>query len=310
MRPQMIIGLLLALGVAAFLFMTLNKEAPAPSQGPTAAAPEVKGTDIFMAAQAIPVGTQITAEMLTTQKWQDNLLLPGFVKAEEGAQAIVGEVARSPFQAQEPILKTKLANKNDPNFLAAELPKGMRVVTITTNETEGVAGFLFPGDHVDVMLTHDIDHGGVKDSVSETLLNNVKVLGVDQRAAGSKADADGKLSIPRSVSLMVSPTDAQRLRLGEKIGTLTLSLRALEDRESSDPMTIVRAHDISQSGGGVPAAAGAPVVMDDAGGVKIYRGVTAASDSPVSAGGAAAPQGYPAAPAAAATPAAPAPSLY
>ncbi len=256
MRPGVIIVLLIAIGLAAAVLMTSENQTAAPAPAQTAA-PEIRTTNIYVAAQPIPIGTVVRQEMLTIQPWPEHLVLPGFIRADGGAQNVVGFVTRAPFQPQEPIINAKLAKPSDPNFLAGELPKGMRVITIMTNETEGVGGFLFPGDHVDVMLTHDVDRPRVnpsnhrvelqRDSVTESLLNNVTVLAVDQRSAGSQTtDAAGLLKIPRSVSLMVSPTDAQRIRLGEKIGTLTLSLRALADREAADPMTLIQRKDISQ----------------------------------------------------------------
>lgn len=282
MRPGLLIALIIAIGLAAAVMMTSTGPAPAPV-AQTAAAPEIRTTNIYVAAQPIPIGTVVKQEMLTIQPWPEHLVLPGFMRADGGAQNVVGYVARSPFQPQEPIINSKLAKPSDPNFLAGELPKGMRVITIMTNETEGVAGFLFPGDHVDVMLTHDVERprpGGrgemMREVVTESLLNNVTVLAVDQRAAGAQsADPEGKLAIPRSVSLMVSPTDAQRIRLGQKVGTLTLSLRALADRESADPMTLTQQRDISQFKSAAPeakpAAASSTTVTPD--GVVIIRGI-------------------------------------
>ncbi|MFM9890936.1 MAG: Flp pilus assembly protein CpaB [Rickettsiales bacterium] len=230
-----------------------------PVQQPQAA--PLKTVNVFVAAQNIPIGTSLTQDMVAIQPWPEHLVLPGFIRAEGGVGAVVGMVARTPFQPQEPIISTKLANRDDPNFLAGMLPKGLRVITIQTNEIEGIAGFVFPGDHVDVMLTHDVDKmvvdpgvNGVvppprteRETVTESLLNNVKVLAVDQRATGAATtDPNGKPVVPRSISLMVSPTDAQRLRLAAQKGTLTLALRSLGDRESSDPLTITTPKDITQ----------------------------------------------------------------
>jgi pilus assembly protein CpaB len=191
-------------------------------------------------------------------------------------------VTRAPFQQQEPLISSKLANPNDPNFLAAELPKGMRVVTIQTSETQGVAGFLFPGDHVDVMMTHDVEKpvkGDISGSartekslVTETVLTNVKVMAVDQHSTNLGAtDAQGKLLVPRSATLMVSPADAQRLRLAEKLGTLTLALRSLADRDGADPLIVTQPSDVTQYQAAIGNTPNAGPVADV---VTVYHGVT------------------------------------
>lgn len=264
--------------------MRMSGDKTSPQPGDSAASQPVATTNIYVASQQIPIGTTIKPEMLAVQAWPSHLVLENFVKADDG-QPIAGMVARATFQQQEPILTTKLSNANDPNFLAGSLPKGMRVLTIQTSEIEGVAGFVFPGDYVDVILTHAVTKwvtppaslaGGVTqtpeqqpDAVTETLLTNVKVLAVDQRASGGAVvDENGKMIVPRSVSLMVSPTDAQRLRLGAQKGTLTLALRSLQDRESSDPLTLTVNKDVSQypesgvvGGNGDGTAGGAVLVV-------------------------------------------------
>ncbi len=265
-------GLIVAIAFAAIaavivLRMMSNEQQPAATSQGSA---DVKTVAVYVAAKPIPIGTAITPDMVIAQPWPENLVLDGFIRSQEGssngapsgAGAVVGMVTRAPFQQQEPIIATKLANPNDPNFLAAELPKGMRVVTIKTTEVQGVAGFIFPGDHVDVMMTHEVDTlvsnpqgpgneaptmSKEKQSITETVLTNAKVMAVDQHSTNVDAtDAEGKLVIPRSVSLMVSLADAQRLRLAEKQGELTLALRSLADRDTVDPLTMTQNGDISQ----------------------------------------------------------------
>ena len=235
---------------------------------------EIKGIRIYVAKTAIPIGSAITDDMIDAQPWPEHLALEGFIKKKEGENGITGMVARAPFQQGEPIIQSKLANPNDPNFLAGDLPKGMRVVSIPLNEVDGVAGFVFPGDHVDLIYTHEVEKWvdapdgtprsstssfrtsftssgkgpeKVKQTITETLLTNVKVLAVDQRSSnvGSR-DTKGNLIIPKSASIMVSQADAQRVRLAQKTGTVSLSLRSLADKESADPLILTEEKDISQ----------------------------------------------------------------
>lgn len=264
MRFGGLIAAIVVAAVAAFLVLRMGSGgAPAPVISSVSSAPQMQMVNVFVAARPIALGSKIMPDMVASQPWPEHLVLSGFIKADDGADKVIGTIARAPFQPQEPLLAANLANPNDPNFLAGELPKGMRVITILTNESEGLAGFVFPGDHVDVIMTHDVEKTLTSidpmtlapkqekrmEPYTETLLNNVMVIAVDQRASGAGAtDKDGKLIIPRSVSLMVSPTDAQRLRLGQKMGTLTLSLRSLADRDSVDPLTVTAPHDVSQVG--------------------------------------------------------------
>lgn len=281
-------GLIIAIVLAAVAAVVVLRMSGTKEESQTVAAPaQVNTTNIYVAKEVIPIGTTMTNEMVEVQPWPSNLVLDGFVQAD-GEQKIAGMVTRSAFQSKEPILMTKLSNPNDPNFLAGALPKGMRVVTITTNETEGVAGFVFPGDYVDVILTHQIEKyvkrpdnttiSAQNDEVTETLITNVKVLAVDQRASGSNAtDSNGNLLIPRSVSLMVSPSDAQRLRLAQQKGTLTLALRSLADRESADPLTATTEKDISQF---TTLDASKDAGAQTEGEVTVIRGVTREGDTP------------------------------
>jgi pilus assembly protein CpaB len=252
------------------------------------AAQQEKTLNIYVAAKPISIGATITEDMVATQPWPEHLALEGFVMAD-GKTNVVGTVARGNFQQGEPLLNTKLANPNDPNFISGDLPKGMRVVTIALNETDGVAGFVYPGDHVDLIYTHDIDAWEsapsnsddaasgpvsvkVKQTVSETLLSNAKVVAIDQRSSSVGAvDRNGALVIPRSASIMVSQADAQRVRLATKTGSVSLALRALADKESKETPVLVGPSDVSLAKTGTSDSASD--VVD--GGVKIVRGAPA-----------------------------------
>lgn len=303
-------GLIAAIVFAAIAAVVVLRMS-AGNQPVTATTPQgaqqTASINVFVAAKPIAVGTAITEDMVASQPWPAHLALEGFVTAD-GKTNVVGMVARGSFQQSEPLLSTKLANPNDPNFLSGELPKGQRVITIAINETDGVAGFVYPGDHVDLIYTHDIDKweyapGATADAsnqapvpqkatqtVSETLLTNVKVLAIDQRSSSTGAvDKNGNLVIPRSASLMVSQADAQRVRLASKTGTVSLALRALADKESSDPLLLTKPSDVSQSSsasddalpigdGGVKIVRGAPGTQKESGTTALSRGAPAASD--------------------------------
>ncbi|MEJ0010805.1 MAG: Flp pilus assembly protein CpaB [Alphaproteobacteria bacterium] len=286
-------GLIAAIVIAALaallvLRYTTSHEQAAPQQSVASTPPPVKTVSIYVASQNIPIGVTLTQEMVTAQPWPENLLVDGFIRSDTNTN-IVGMVTRAPFQAQEPFMSGSLAKPGDPNFLAGNLPKGMRVITLQTNEIEGLAGFVFPGDHIDVLLTHPImkwinppavpgaaavaPHQET-DSVTETLLSNALVLAVDQHATSTgTTDKNGNLVVPRSVSLMVTPADAQKIRLGAQKGTLTLSLRSLQDKESVDQPLLTTTSDITQYQQGDTDA-------NDSG-VMVVRGITGLQSSSV-----------------------------
>lgn len=236
-----------AAGVAALQLSGKKEAAPQPAAAAPrqAASPGVSTVEVLVAKEAIPVGTVLEDGMVDRQPWPEHLVLEGFVTADA---KVAGRVARTGFQAREPLMNNKLANPNDPSFLAAALPSGQRAVTIATDAISGVAGYVFPGDRVDVVLTHNIPEeirirSGQAQSVrrdkpelSEVLVPNARVLAVNTRSTTGKESA---AAAPLNVTLAVSELSAQMIRLGEKNGTLSLSLRSIRDlgRREIPPLT-------------------------------------------------------------------------
>ena len=236
----------IALAAGAF-FITQSfihkpeEQSQLPVAEPRMVVKEVPTVNVFVARQDLPVGAIIERTMLDIQPWPQHLLLPDFVQAGDAAASLSIEkmVARTPFQKGEVVMRSKLANPKDPSFLAASLGKGMRAVTIASDAIAGVAGFVFPGDRVDVLITQDVSLGKEDnvgrpkvDKVTEVLLSNVRVLAVNQKSTAHGAEGP---TVPTSISLEVSQVDAQRLRLGEASGArMSVALRSIKDRESAE----------------------------------------------------------------------------
>lgn len=238
----------IALAAGAFVltsrFTTQPKDSDIPIAQPQTIIKDVPTADIYIAKQEIPIGTIIKPEMLDIQPYPKNLLLDGMVQADPNnpSPAIVRMVARTPFLKGEPLFMNKLGNEKDPGFLAAALPKGFRAVTIAVDNISGVGNFVYPGDRVDILITHDVGldkaaappAGAVqpKDPITEVLLPNVKVLAVNQKPIIQGNEPPTPLT---NVSLEVSSVDAQKLRLTENgNGRLSLALRSLKDREENE----------------------------------------------------------------------------
>ena len=236
----------IALAAGAF-FITMHFTAQEPDKGivaqPQAVYKEVPTVDVYTAKEEIPIGAIIKPEMLDIQPWPKHLKLDDMMEANpEQSNNLVKMVARTPFTKGEPIMISRLANEKDPNFLAASLPKGMRVVTIAVDQVSGVGGFVYPGDRVDILITHDIalsQHEDVKpdgtkveakrDPITEVLLSNIRVMAVNQKSSIHGGEPP---TLPATVSLEVSASDAQKIRLTENgNGRLSLALRSLKDKD-------------------------------------------------------------------------------
>jgi pilus assembly protein CpaB len=187
---------------------------------------------VVVAAVDVPRFTTISAEMLKTQEYPKDLVPPGALASIADA---VGRVSFSPLVMDEPILNGKLAALGAGRGMAAIIPKGMRAFTIQTPSiSSSVAGFILPGNKVDVLLTvtgqeaHDANG-----SRTVTLLQQAEILAVDQRV---EAPAENKVDVKelRSVTLLVTPDQASRLNLGQNKGVLHLSLRNPEDQVSAN----------------------------------------------------------------------------
>jgi pilus assembly protein CpaB len=198
------------------------------------AAPASPAVSVVVAAADVPRGVLVTADMLTTRDWPKELVPPGAITRPEDA---VNRVALNPLVKDEELLDGKLAPLGSGRGLTALVPDGMRAFTIQTpNVASGVAGFILPGNKVDVLLTV-VSGGGSDDRTgggsTTTLLQLVEILAVDQRIV---APSDNKVDPNqlRSVTLLVTPDQCSMLSLGQNKGTLQLSLRGLQDTRAAN----------------------------------------------------------------------------
>ncbi len=176
-------------------------------------------------------GDTISEKQVTVADCQRDLLPAGVAT---DMQDVVGRVVRNPIQKGEPILDVKLAPRGAKNGLAGLIPSGMRAFTIQTpNVAANVAGFLLPGNRVDVLLTLNGDDGTTGGGITVTLLQNVEILGVDNLVdAPTERKVDARHL--QSVTLIVTPDQAAMLDLGQNRGTLHLSLRNPDDAKQAD----------------------------------------------------------------------------
>ncbi len=292
--------LAIVVAVIAFRLSDQGSQSTAVAQNVPASEVTVRTVDVLVARSNIPVGSIIDNSMIDKQPWPENLVLEGFIVSDgNDKENIVGKVVRSGIQAHEPFMKNKLANPNDPGFLAASLPTGMRAVTVATDAVSGVAGFVFPGDRVDVLFTHESIPGGTvssgKPTYTEVLAPNLRVLGVNIRDGGDPSKPAAVS--PSSVTLEVTDSVAQQIRLAEKNGTLSLSLRSIRDDAQNmiDPTSLAnisRASALSTSMSIVrgPGAAGGKISYEDLGATGKSVGVGVSVVQPAGYGNLEAPE--------------------
>jgi pilus assembly protein CpaB len=179
-------------------------------------------TKVAVAMVPLSYGTDITPDKIRFVDYPNTSIPPGaFTSAKQLMPAGRKRVALLPISVNEPILPAKISAVGAGASIAALLPDGMRAATVQVNAVSGVAGFIQPNDSVDVLITRTVAGADRSTQVTDVLLQNARVIAIDQRAK----NADGTPKVARTATLEVSPLDAQKLALGESVGSLSLVLR-------------------------------------------------------------------------------------
>lgn len=241
----LLVAALVIAALTAFMARTMFSGGEAASAA-SAKPPAPTGPHVLVATRALPVGTIVTADAFRYQPWPKELVEAAYfiksdgatpaglggIGAEDTTKELLGTVVRNPITAGQPLTKGALVFPGDRGFLAAALGPGMRAVTVPVSALTGVAGFIFPGDRVDMVLTQNVAGQGTGDilKVSETIVRNLRVLATDQRSQPIK-DEKGNTVVSeyKLVTLEVTPRLAEKIAVAQTIGTLSLSLRALAD---------------------------------------------------------------------------------
>ena len=230
----LLVGALLVAAVTAFMARSLMTGAAAPAAGAAGpvAAP-IDGPEVLVATKALPVGTIIDPSALKFQPWPKELVENAyFMKQGTDLKTVVGTVVRFAIPAGQPVTQGALVKPGDRGFLAAALGPGMRAVTVPVSAQSSVAGFVFPGDRVDLILTQSVSGGGDGPPLkaSETMLRNLRVLATDQRT-DKQADDKGNTVVNTysTVTLEATPRIAEKIAVAQTVGSLSLSLRSIAD---------------------------------------------------------------------------------
>ncbi|HEV2492806.1 MAG TPA: Flp pilus assembly protein CpaB [Terriglobia bacterium] len=222
---RIVIALVLALalsgGATYFLYTRLRG---------SQARPQV--TKIVAAAHPVSAGAAIKVDDVGLIDWPLNIPLAGsFSKVDD----VVGRALIYPLGEKEPVLQRDLAEPGSGIGLSVKIPPGMRATSIRSNEIVGVAGFLFPGSHVDVIDTYNPP--GSSSPITETVLQNVEVITAGQKI---QPDPQGKPETVSVVTLLLSPKDSEKLLLATSQGQVQFVLRngADTDQAKTGPVSL------------------------------------------------------------------------
>jgi len=232
---------LLGLGALAFIagiaLSLVWIRTPAPTIAEKAAPPPQV---VLAASHALPAGTLLRADDLRWVEMPALDIPPGtFSRGPAGVSEVLGAATRRGFKVGEVLIADQLIKPTDPGFLPAVLAPGMRATSMAVDPAEGGAGLIAPGDRVDVILTQTFTDPNISvtsRSVGETILQNLRVIAIDQTTnlAGKAGSAlPGESRLPKTVTLEVSVRQAEVLLVAGQLGKLQLTLRSLADAAQS-----------------------------------------------------------------------------
>ena len=259
-RAYVMLGLALLLAVASvFLARSWIQD----RMQPVAAVqdkPQIETTKVVVAASQLHFGNKIRREHLRMVDWPIAAVPEGSFKSiddilgkKEAAKKETGEAAAGrketnkeiparvvlrTIEVNEPILKSKITGFGGRASLSTLIAPGMRATTIRVNDITGVAGFVLPGDRVDILLTRDpaatakVRRGG--NLQTDVFLQNMKVLAIAQDANEDR----NKPAVVKAVTLEATTTQAQKLTLAQKLGSLSLALRNVNTVDAVAPVSI------------------------------------------------------------------------
>lgn len=173
---------------------------------------------VVVAGKPLRFGNELSSGTMREIPWpQDSIPVGAFATIADLTKA-GRRIVLSPIEANEPILGWKVTGPGQRATLSAMLRDGLKAVTIRVNDVEGVAGFVLPGDYVDVALTRQNEKTA---ATSDVILQSVRVLAIDQ-TADERTD---KPAVAKAVTLEVDTVGAQKVSLAASIGTMSLILR-------------------------------------------------------------------------------------
>ncbi|MCP4182088.1 MAG: Flp pilus assembly protein CpaB [Hyphomicrobiales bacterium] len=189
----------------------------------------IKLSEVLVAEKNIPLGTKLDASMVRWQRWPESVVSGAFIVKSSGKskdEVVRGSIVRSAFFEGEPIRAGKLI-KSDSGYMSAMLPSGQRAIATSIATDTSAGGFILPNDRVDVIMTRREKTDTGENFVTETILQNVRVLAIDQTIEEKDGEA---VVVGSTATLQLDPRQTEILTVAQQMADrLTLSLRSLED---------------------------------------------------------------------------------
>src|SRR6516225_7757897 len=236
MRARTLILFFVALTLAggtAILIRSFLAQKNGEVEAQALARPAAAQKFVLVAKGPIARGQILKPQDFAWQVWPEggidkNYILNGTGAGTRTPESFAGWVARDPFAAGEPISDAKIVSPGSRGFLAAVLHPGMRAISVPVTATSGISGFIFPGDEVDILITHQLTGHDEQHRAAETVLQDVRVIGIDQKL-DSKS---GEPLVAHTATLEVTPKQSEMIAVATEIGKLSLSLRSLATASS------------------------------------------------------------------------------
>ena len=233
LRVLIVVSLLLsATGLGVLGLQLLVPAAPAPGSVAEAPPPPPARVKVIVAARALSLGTLLKDEDLTVRELPAEAVPEGALEmSDEIRTELRGALLRRYLDPNTPVLRSDVLRPRDRGFLAAVLRPGTRAIAVGVDAVTGTAGLIWPGDQIDLILTQTFDAAPVsKRVVGETVLSDVRVIAVDQQIShGSSASSDTGLGrVARTVTLEVTPEQAERVAVATRLGRIDLTVRSID----------------------------------------------------------------------------------
>ena len=249
----LLLAILAAGGTAVLVKGFLDSEQTVQVEVPTE--PEVtaqKATYVLVAEDELLSGKEIASRDVSFRPWPEEMLSDEFILSDrpnsKTIDEFVGAIARLTIPAGIPLTQDMVFRRSNAGFLTGILSPGMRAVSVAIQPQTGAAGFILPGDFVDVIVTYDFEaddqrQGNRTRQAAETILEKIRVVAVDQELEGSDEEA----IVAKTITLEVTPKGAETISLGGQVGKIHLSLRSLSTLEPEIQQTFTPDYEIFEA---------------------------------------------------------------
>ena len=239
--------------------------APTQTAAPAPVRPETR--KVLVAAQALVAGSLVKPENVSAAEVEVTAVKPGaWADAPANRSELVGAMIRHSMSPGETIVPADVMRPGEHGFLAAVLSPGARAISIGVDAVSGTAGLIWPGDRVDVILTQQLDgttQAPGRRVAGETVLHAARVIAIDQRMVQGAANSSGDSVTNKTVTVEVSPDEAERVSVGMRLGKLSLIVVAAdhvaEAHGKHAPKTVTWGGDVSTALGKGDAPPGSTI---------------------------------------------------